>query len=214
MKPPPSSERQPLLATVPLSAPRARYPRRRLFARLVAILLGSWLALTVTCLLFNSSCLQFATDLLAGVQQWQSQSQQRIPLEVLEEIMQLTPDAAHAREHSRYYTSGPHLGGKNLSQALWTQKLWQSYGIDSHIVAYDIFVNYPKGHRLGLYKARPSNSSRPAADTKEHGLLFEASLEEDVLGDADPTTALKDRIPTFHGYSAKYILYIPPCSKN
>lgn len=203
MKPP---ERQPLLATVPLSAPRPRYPRRRLFARIVAILLGSWLALTVVCLLFTRDCLgfQLATDLLAGVQQWQSQ---RIPLEMLEEIMQLTPDAAHAREHSRYYTSGPHLGGKNLSQALWTQQLWQSYGIDAQIVAYDIFVNYPKGHRLGLYKAKPSNTSRPAIATKEYDLLFEASLEEDALGDQDPTTSLQDRIPTFHGYSAEYIIH-------
>ena len=30
---------------------------------------------------------------------------------------------------------------------------------------------------------------------------YECSLEEDIL-DADPTTGLIDRIPTFHGYSA------------
>ena len=36
---------------------------------------------------------------------------------------------------------------------------------------------------------------------EKSNVVFEASLEEDII-DEDPTTALEDRIPTFHGYSA------------
>lgn len=37
--------------------------------------------------------------------------------------------------------------------------------------------------------------------SRDWDIVFKASLEEDVI-DEDPTTALEDRIPTFHGYSA------------
>ena len=108
--------------------------------------------------------------------------------EQLQDILQITPSEDKAEEWSRYYTSGPHLAGKNFSQAVWTQKKWQEFGIeDTKISSYDIYINYPLDHRLALLE-----------DKK---VSFEASLEEDVL-DEDPTTALEDRVPTFHGYSA------------
>ncbi|KAA8911848.1 glutamate carboxypeptidase [Sphaerosporella brunnea] len=117
---------------------------------------------------------------------------ERMPLSMLEEIMMLTPQEEEARKHSDYYTSGPHLGGKNFSQAMWTKERWEEYGIpEVEIVSYDIYTNYPKSHRLGLLKAKGD----------DYKLLYEASLEEPAL-EEDPTTALKDRIPTFHGYSA------------
>jgi N-acetylated-alpha-linked acidic dipeptidase len=124
---------------------------------------------------------------------------------MLEEIMLLTPQEEQARAHSEYYTSGPHLGGKNLSQAIYTRELWESYGIQSEIVTYDIYTNYPKSHRLGLLQAKSSNSTIGTSeiiDGRSYGLLYEAGLAEDVLQD-DPTTGLDDRIPTFHGYSSK-----------
>lgn len=106
----------------------------------------------------------------------------------LKKILQETPDAEKAREWSKYYTAGPHLCGKNLSQAEWTRDLWSSFGIPhTEIVSYDMYLNYPKDHRLALLQ-----------DGK---VEFEATLKEDVLPE-DPTTGLPDSVPTFHGYSA------------
>lgn len=99
-----------------------------------------------------------------------------------------TPDGEKAREWSQYYTAGPHLAGKNLSQAEWTKDKWIEFGVHhAEVVSYDVYINYPLDHRLALLK--------------DGEVAFEATLEEDVLED-DPTTNLTDRIPTFHGYSA------------
>jgi N-acetylated-alpha-linked acidic dipeptidase len=107
--------------------------------------------------------------------------------EDLQKILLETPDTDKARSWSEYYTAGPHLAGKNLSQALWTRERWQEFGVKSEIATYDVYINYPLGHRLALL----------------HGdkVKYECSLEEDVL-DEDPSTSLPDRVPTFHGYSA------------
>lgn len=43
--------------------------------------------------------------------------------------------------------------------------------------------------------------SKGHAESHDWKVTFEATLEEDVL-DEDPTTALENRIPVFHGYSA------------
>lgn len=110
--------------------------------------------------------------------------------EELQEIMLSTPKEDQARAWSKYYTSGQHLAGKNLSQALWTRDRWQENGIKSDVVSYDIYINYPAGHRLALLRQRKHDQK----------IEYECSLEEDVLED-DPTTNLTDRVPTFHGYS-------------
>lgn len=99
-----------------------------------------------------------------------------------------TPDGKKAREWSQYYTAGPHLAGKNLSQAEWTKDKWVEFGVHhAEVVSYDVYINYPLDHRLALLK--------------DGEVAFEATLEEDVLED-DPTTNLTDRVPVFHGYSA------------
>ena len=108
-----------------------------------------------------------------------------------------TPEEAKLQESSYYYTSGPHLAGKNYSQAVWTQELWQEYGIKADIVAYDVYINYPLGHRLALYE----NKKTKKDEVDSWKVKFEASLVEDVL-DEDPTTGLENSVPTFHGYSA------------
>lgn len=130
----------------------------------------------------------------------------------LQQVLSSTPDEAKAREWSQYYSSGPHLAGKNLSQAIWTRERWQEFGIaDTNIVSYDVYVNYPLGHRLALLENSNRSHSESRAPSLDEGSLdpakegwkvkFEASLEEDVL-EEDGTSGLKDRIPTFHGYSA------------
>ena len=87
---------------------------------------------------------------------------------------------------SYYHTHGKHLAGTNKSMAEWTRDKWIEYGIPSHIVEYEVYLNYPVSHSLSL-----------AIDGEEE---FVAGLSEDVLPE-DPTTGAKDRVPTFHGYS-------------
>lgn len=89
-------------------------------------------------------------------------------------------------EWSFYYTNGPHLGGKNYSQAEWTRDKWSENGVPSSIVSYNVFLDYPVSHSLSL--------SYP------DGSVFNATLEEDVLPE-DATSGFPNRIPTFHGYS-------------
>lgn len=117
-----------------------------------------------------------------------------LPYEQLQAILLDTPSAAKAREWSSYYTAGPHLAGKNLSQALWTRERWQELGVtDTIIEAYETYLNYPVDHRLALLKK--------IGDGDATEVTFEASLEEDVL-EEDHSSGLPDRVPTFHGYSA------------
>lgn len=118
----------------------------------------------------------------------------------LQNILLTTPQEDKIRHWSEYYTAGPHLAGKNFSQTLWTRDRWQEFGVqDSSIVSYDVYVNYPAGHRLALLE-KCSKGKRDGKET-EYKVKYEASLEEDVL-EEDPTSGLEDRIPTFHGYSA------------
>ena len=124
-----------------------------------------------------------------------------ISYEKLQSILLDTPDEAKAKAWSKYYTSGPHLAGKNLSQAEWTRDRWQDFGVkQSKVVAYDIYLNYPKGHRLALLESSKSGSE-DAVQAPRYDLKHEFNLEEDVL-EEDETSGLGNRIPTFHGYSA------------
>lgn len=90
-------------------------------------------------------------------------------------------------EWSYYYTHGAHLAGKNLSMAQWTADRWAGSGLDTTVVAYDVFINYPVSKSLSLAYA--------------NGSIFQPVLEEAVLVE-DETTSYPDRIPTFNGYSA------------
>ncbi|KAL9029571.1 MAG: hypothetical protein Q9196_002201 [Gyalolechia fulgens] len=119
----------------------------------------------------------------------------------LQDVLLSTPDEAKAKEWSQYYTSGPHLAGKNLTQALWTRERWQEFGVpDSNIVTYDVYINYHQQHRLALLGSESRDHDEPATGT-DYTVKYECKMEEDVL-DEDPTTGLEARIPTYHGYSA------------
>ncbi|EGX48450.1 hypothetical protein AOL_s00080g79 [Orbilia oligospora ATCC 24927] len=130
-------------------------------------------------------------------------------LERLVKILDETPDAAKAKQWSKYYTSGAHVAGKNYSQAVWTKEKWESYGIKSEIVEYEVLLNYPVGHRLALVERAATGDAMEddaAAESgkekpKEDKVLFEASLEEDEVP-GNEFSQSKDRLPTFHGYSA------------
>jgi N-acetylated-alpha-linked acidic dipeptidase len=209
-----SSEQTPLLQHVHVRPHRDRYPHHRL--RLVCTTLLSSLVLIgglAAVLLFSfgpldqgdASAPATAQSLFSAAQRadgWLRKTPEGY--EALQSILLNTPDAAQAREWSRYYTSGPHLAGKNLSQALWTLERWQEFGIaNSVIVDYDVFINYPKGHRLALMEKQRTKDAAadPAAAEAEWRVTYEAELEEHVL-EEDASSRLADRVPTFHGYSA------------
>nr|OQO22324.1 hypothetical protein B0A51_13041 [Rachicladosporium sp. CCFEE 5018] len=192
-----SSEHTPLLQHVPVDERRERYSNARL-RRMCTIGLITipflTLAIVAVCVLLAGesdlfgddpeSSIEFATNYLPHPA-WPAGN--GLDYADLKDILLTTPSAAKAREWSQYYTAGPHLAGKNLSQAEWTRDRWQEWGVKSHVVDYEVYINYPISHRLALLD--------------EGKAAFEATLEEDVLED-DPTTGLEDRIPVFHGYSA------------
>ena len=189
----PPSEGTPLLQTVVLTAPRQRYSHsyiRRfctaalLFTLIVVVIFflvpGRWLP-------GNPSESEWAPALSS----WPESSGLRY--EDLQKVLLETPKEEKAREWSKYYTSGPHLAGRNLSQALWTRERWSEFGVKSQIVDYEAYLNYPLTHRLALLEEETSK--------EEFKVKYECSLEEDVL-EEDPTTGASNRIPTFHGYGA------------
>lgn len=183
-----SNERTPLLTTVIVAAPRQRYGHS-LVRRTCTFLLVVALAIVTLVFLFGPQPPPH------------HRRSNRVSFNELQDILLETPKEGKARDWSRYYTSGPHLAGKNHSQALWTRERWEEFGIKAEIVAYDTYINYPLGHRLALYEKDSSTGLGEGSDADAWKVKFEASLEEDVL-DEDPTTSLDDRIPTFHGYSA------------
>jgi N-acetylated-alpha-linked acidic dipeptidase len=189
-------ERTPLITTVIISPPRQRYSHNIIRRFCTICLFSSLVALTILFLLpvtllphHHHKSPHFPSK----------PDTSSISYKELQTILLETPKEEKAQEWSKYYTSGPHLAGKNLSQAEWTRDRWEEYGVKSDIIAYDVYINYPLGHRLALYKKKDSKSKNTGPDAWK--VKFEASLVEDVL-EEDPTTGLEDRIPTFHGYSA------------
>jgi N-acetylated-alpha-linked acidic dipeptidase len=201
----PPSETTPLIATVAVRPPA----RRTLYGHNVC---RRFCTIALTCMLIYSA-LSF---LLALMIDWPERhhhhrkpyadgglwaaldGHRKVSHEELLDIMMDTPDSAQAEEWSRYYTSGPHLAGKNLSQAEWTRDRWMEWGVRSEIVSYDVYLNYPEDHSLAVWKKKEGKKND---GTHVWKVEYEASLAEDVLPE-DPTSQLTERIMTFHGYSA------------
>lgn len=190
-----SNERSPLITTIVVGQPRQRHQHstiRRFFS------IAATCSLIVAVFFF----LLPLTFIPRQHSHWRhgkpyQESSPSVTYEELQQILLDTPKAEKAREWSKYYTSGPHVAGTNKSQVTWTQGKWQEFGINSDVISYDVYLNYPKGHRLALYEKEKSKTS----GVEELKIKFEASLEEDIL-EEDETTGLDSRIPTFHGYSA------------
>lgn len=212
---PPPSEQTPLLQTVVIPPVRPRYSHS-IVRRFCTIALSSTLIVVVLLFLIPSKWLPGNNTASEGspslgsrdaypYQAWLES--EGLKYEGLKDILLETPSEDKAREWSQYYTAGPHLAGKNLSQAEWTRDRWQDFGIESTIVDYDVYINYPLGHRLALLETTrskdiPIEESRKEEMREEsYKVKYECRMEEDVL-EEDPTTGLDDRIPTFHGYSA------------
>ncbi|CZT04427.1 hypothetical protein WAI453_011479 [Rhynchosporium graminicola] len=181
-------ERSPLITTIRIAPPRQRY-KHSIVRRFCTIALSSSLIALLVVFLLPVAFLP------SHRHQRPHPHDSAITYSELQTILLETPKAEKAREWSKYYTAGPHLAGKNYSQVLWTQERWEEFGIKADIATYDVYINYPLGHRLALYEKKKTKEGEPWK------VKFEASLEEGVL-EEDPTTGLDNRIPTFHGYSA------------
>lgn len=207
-----TSERTPLIQTVNTRPPRDRYPRGSTCGRFCKIACCSTLVAIIVVALIPGVFISQPDNHrhhppLDDIRHGSLSTTADFTYADLQQILIDTPTGEKAAEWSRYYTSGPHLAGKNYSQALWTKEKWEEFGVASSIVAYDTYINYPLGHRLALYE-KTSKKGIELSDDKESldlakdwKVKFEASLEEDVL-EEDPTSGLENRIPTFHGYSA------------
>jgi N-acetylated-alpha-linked acidic dipeptidase len=204
-----ADESTPLIQRVDVRRHRDRYPHHRLRFICTTLLSATIIAGGLAAVLIFSFAPPSHDEEIAPASRLSTLSSltsPRIPegwarktaldFEGLQATLLGTPSAEKAREWSGYYTSGPHLAGKNLSQALWTRERWEEWGIESSIVDYDVYINYPKGHRVALLEHSGGDKKE-----KEWVVKHEALLEEDVL-DSDPTSQLSARIPTFHGYSA------------
>lgn len=209
-----ANERTPLIQRVDVRPHRDRYPHHRLRFICTTILtstvaIGGVVAIILFSLgTFDKDDGSVPTSPIFSP----SSASQTIPpgwlgkpaleYDELQSILLNTPDAEKAKEWSRYYTSGPHLAGKNLSQALWTRDRWHEFGIaNTMIVDYDVYINYPKSHRLALLEKSKDKGAGFKSAEANWTIAYEARLEEDVL-EEDKTSQLEDRVPTFHGYSA------------
>ncbi|PHH88565.1 hypothetical protein CDD83_7359 [Cordyceps sp. RAO-2017] len=191
---PHAAERTPLIQTVRIGPPVRRYPHQTC-RRFCTIACASLLTAGFLFFLIHAFFI-WPHHHHHGPQSRYSLSRhggRSLSHDRLNAILLATPEPERAREWSRYYASGPHLAGKNYSQAKWTMEKWQDWGLQSTIVPYESYINYPVDHSLALLTRSDESESWNVA--------FQASLEEDVL-DEDPTTQLDDRIPTFHGFSA------------
>ena len=200
------NERTPLIQTIVVAPPPPRYSHNYV-RRFCTAALSLTLVVIIILFLVPARWLpgnHSESEWLPAWTHWgRVRSGHRFEYEELQSILLNTPKEENAKEWSKYYTSGPHLAGQNHSQAQWTMEKWQSWGIESSIVDYDVYLNYPLKHRLALLESGVSERQdrEPGEVLGEHKVKYEAKLEEDVL-ENDPTSGLKDRIPTFHGYGA------------
>jgi N-acetylated-alpha-linked acidic dipeptidase len=183
-------ERTPLIQTVVVTRRERRFPHST-FRRFCSLALSICLLVVVIGFLVPYHFFSDSRGHLHNYLPWSTPFPQSWPqsnglnFSDLQDIVLNTPSPERARDWSKYYTSGPHLAGKNLSQAIWTRERWEELGVKSEIVAYDVYLSYPLDHRLALLDGKK--------------VKYECNLKEDIL-EEDPTTAMQD-IPTFHGYS-------------
>ncbi|KAK1547107.1 PA domain-containing protein [Colletotrichum paranaense] len=191
-----SNERTPLITNVYIGAPRRRYPNhvlRRFCTVALSSILIFWSIFFVVALFIDEPPRHHGHHHHGW--SW-TNSVDSVPIthEEVQKILFEVPSSEKAEEWSRYYTAGPHLAGQNYSQAAWTKEKWESWGVQSEIVSYDVYLNYPIDHSLSLLSKTKEQESTWTVE-------FKAALEEDVL-EEDPSSGLEDRVPTFHGYSA------------
>ncbi|RYP06689.1 hypothetical protein DL765_009396 [Monosporascus sp. GIB2] len=109
------------------------------------------------------------------------------PLSAEESVLVESISNTTLSEWSYYYTHGDHVAGRNRTMADWTADRFAENGLNSSVVSYNVFLNYPINNSLSL--------------TWANGSTYHPSVEEAVLSE-DDTSSYPNRIPIFHGYSA------------
>lgn len=104
-------ERTPLVTTVAVGTPRRRYPHQ-VVRRFCTIALGSSLVVLFITFLVTT----ISAPPPSHTHPWPGHGKPRLGFEELQSILLDTPTAEKASEWSKYYTSGAHLAGQNLSQ--------------------------------------------------------------------------------------------------
>src|SRR5271168_730526 len=70
----------------------------------------------------------------------------------LEQQMRAIPDSARAESNLRHITSEPHMAGTEASHRLaeWLRDQYSSYGFDTEIVTYSVWLAQPREVQLEL----------------------------------------------------------------
>jgi len=108
-------ETTPLIATVPVARPRRRYPHN-ILRRFCTIALSSTLIAFTVVFLTTVAFEPHHHHRHDGRWSWPGHHDRRVSYEALKKILLDTPDPKQAEKWSKYYTSGPHLAGRNFSQ--------------------------------------------------------------------------------------------------
>ncbi|ETS86532.1 hypothetical protein PFICI_00360 [Pestalotiopsis fici W106-1] len=106
----------------------------------------------------------------------------------VEQHMLHCPKVDNLKHFSKTYSSKPHLAG-DLQHAESIRDLWQSYGVQTDLVRYDVLQNFPVKSSLSLLSSDGST------------VAFRASLTEVEIAE-DPTSSPSNGFPAFHGFSA------------
>ena len=90
----------------------------------------------------------------------------------LEAKLRSIPDAAHAEANLRRLTREPHMAGTDASRhvAEWLRDQYRSYGFDSEIVSYSMWLPFPRAVELELVEpqhARLASPEPPVAGDKD-----------------------------------------------
>ena len=112
-----ANESTPLIQTVRVGPPRRRYPHqrcRRFCTRAcTCVLIFGFISFALHAFLLWPYHRHHGHHSHHALSRHNGKS---LSHDKLKSILLDTPSAKHAREWSQYYTSGPHLAGKNLSQ--------------------------------------------------------------------------------------------------
>ncbi|MGA8035260.1 MAG: M28 family metallopeptidase [Candidatus Acidiferrales bacterium] len=93
----------------------------------------------------------------------------------LEQKFRAIPDPAHAESNLRQLTSEPHLAGTEASKrvAEWLRSQYQSYGFDTQIVSYSVWMAQPKQVSLELTTPQKETLATPEAGIPEDKDTFD-----------------------------------------
>ena len=73
------------------------------------------------------------------------------------------PDPKLAEEHLRMLTQAPHMAGtiEDKATADYVAQKFREAGLDTEIVEYKVWINYPSGNQRRSHRARRSRNARP-----------------------------------------------------